>query len=143
MSVDTFSSSDGKCQGKIVTDNNWNITVNGVCEVVGGTSVRYAAAAPADLRMSYMGSGLPYPNEEVAYEGSPNIGEVPIKGGAFSFQIISPNCYYKDNGSTMVQSHVHFVIGSEYFDVPLPSARKFANRSLTGMPGRANRTAGR
>lgn len=143
MSVLPFSSQNGNCQGKIITDNDWNITIQGACKVQGGVEVKYAAAAPADLRMSHMGSGLPYPNEEVAYEGSPNVGKVPIQGGKFQFVLISPNAYYKDNGATLVSPHVHFTINNEYFDVPLPSARKFENRSLSGLPGRANRTAGR
>jgi hypothetical protein len=143
MKVETFNSPNGNCQGKIVTDDNWNITVHGICKVMGATSVKYAAAAPADLRMSYMGSGLPYANEEIAYEGSPNMGEAQVKEGAFTFNLVSPNSYYKDNGATMVEPHVHFTIDTEYFEVPLPSARRFPNRSLTTIDGRANRVTGR
>jgi len=93
--------------------------------------------------MSYMGAGLPFPNEEVAYEGSPNVGEVPIVNGAFSFSIINPNSYYVSSGTKLVEPHVHFTIGSEYFDVPLPMAQQVANRSLTSMAGRPNRVVGR
>lgn len=144
MSILPFSSQNGICQGRIITDESWNITVQGSCKVqAGATEVRYAAAAPADLRMSYMGSGLPFPNEEVAYEGSPNIGRVPIQSGQFQFKLISPNSYYKNNGSVLVEPHVHFTIGNEYFDAPLPSAKRFENRSLTSMPNRTNRVAGR
>ena len=143
-SVLPFSSANGNCEGQILTDQNWNITVNGICKVNGVNTVKYAAAAPADFRMSYMGSGLPYPSEEVAYEGSPNVGSASISGnGSFSFTLISPNAYYKDNGSTFVEPHVHFTIGTEYFDVPLPSARRYNNRSLTTIPGRTNRATGR
>ena len=144
MSVLPFSSSTGNCNGQITTDQNWNITVSGVCKISGASTVRYAAAAPADLRMSYMGSGLPYPSEDVAYEGSPNVGSTGIKpDGSFQFTIISPNAYYKDNGAELVEPHVHFTIGSEYFDIPLPSAKRYANRSLTSLPGRTNRATGR
>jgi hypothetical protein len=143
MSILPFSSQNGNCNGKIITDQGWNITIQGSCNVQGATEVKYAAAAPADLRMSYMGSGLPYANEEVAYEGSPNIGRVAIQSGQFQFKLVSPNAYYKNNGSTLVQPHVHFTINNEYFDVPLPSAKKFENRSLTSMPGRPNRVSGR
>ena len=143
-SVLPFSSANGNCEGQILTDQNWNITVNGICKLNGVNTVKYAAAAPADFRMSFMGSGLPYPSEEVAYEGSPNVGSAMISGnGSFSFTIISPNAYYKDNGSTFVEPHVHFTIGTEYFDVPLPSARRYNNRSLTTIPGRTNRATGR
>lgn len=143
MKVDNFSSENGNCQGKIITDDSWNITVQGVCKVMDATTVKYAAAAPADVRMSYMGSGLPFPNEEIAYEGSPNAGEAPVREGQFTFKLVSPNAYYKDNGATVVKPHVHFTIGTEYFDVPLPSAHEFPNRSLTTIKGRTNRVAGR
>lgn len=143
MKVDNFSSENGNCQGKIITDDSWNITVHGVCKVLDATTVKFAAAAPADMRMSYMGSGLPFPNEEIAYEGSPNAGEAPVKEGKFAFKLVSPNAYYKDNGATVVKPHVHFTIGTEYFDVPLPSAREFPNRSLTTINGRTTRVTRR
>jgi hypothetical protein len=66
-----------------------------------------------------------------------------VQAGKFQFELVSPNCYYKDNGSTLLSPHVHFTIDNEYFDVPLPSAQKYANRSLTSIPGRANRATGR
>lgn len=144
MSVLPFSSQNGKCQGDIICDSqHWNITIKGFCRFPGATSVKYAAAAPANMRMSYMGSGLPFPNEEIAYEGSPNMGDAPVSRGYFEFNIICPNSYYKDNGATVVEPHVHFTIGNEYFDVPLPCAKIFPNRSLTSMSGRPNRVAGR
>jgi len=143
MSVLPFSSQTGNCQGQIITEQNWDITIRGTCNVPGATVLKYAAAAPPDLRMSYTGSGLPFPNDEVAYEGSPNIGNVPIVATQFEFKIVSPNAYYKDNGATMVHPHVLFTIDNEYFDVPLPSAMQFPNRSLSGLPDRPNRTTGR
>lgn len=143
MSVVPFTSANGNCQGKIFTDEKWNITVNGICKVSGASFVKYASSAPPDIRMSYMGSGLPYPNEEVAYEGSVNVGKAPINNGTFTFNLVSPNAYYKENGSKLVAPHVHFTIGSEYFDIPLPMARQFPNRSLTAMVDRRNRSTGR
>jgi len=143
MSVLPFSSQSGNCQGQIIIDQNRNITVRGTCTVPNAVVVKYAAAAPADMRMSYTGSGLPYPNEEVAYEGSPNIGDAPVVGNNFVFNIVNPNAYYKDNGATMVQPHVVFTINNEYFDVPLPPTMQIPNRSLSGLPDRPNRTAGR
>ncbi len=140
MNISSFSSANGICHGKIVSDG-WNIAVDGICKSVAPT-VRYAAAAPPDLRGSYMGSGLPFPNEEVAYEGSPNVGEVPCNAGKFSFTLVNPNSYYKNNGTSLVSPHVMFTIGDQYFDVPMPS-KLVPDRSLTSMPGRPNRAIGR
>jgi hypothetical protein len=143
MKVETFKSANGNCQGQIVTDDDWNMVINGLCKITGARTVKYAASAPADLRMSYMGSGLPFPNEDVAYEGTVNMGEVNITNDAFTFKLVSPNSYYKNNGATLVAPHVHFTIGTEYFDIPLPSARLFPNRSLTSIKGRPDRVIGR
>ena len=141
--IATFNSDNGKCQGQILTDSNqWVFTIQGVCKNVTGNTVKYMAAAPPDLRQSYMGSGLPFGNEEIAYEGSPNKGEATINGSNFSFTVISPNAYYKDNGSTLVKPHVHFTVGQDYFDVAL-GVGHIANRSLTNLPGRPNRSTGR
>ena len=137
--VTSFSSNNGICQGTIAF-NGWDLIITGTCKAGGAPKMRYAAAAPADLRMSYMGSGLPFPNEEVAYEGSPNVGEVQLNGGQFSFRLVNPNSYYKNNSTTLVRPHVMFTIGDQYFDVPVP-AREFPNRSLTSMPGRTNRVS--
>ena len=148
MTTFPFSSKNGNCHGNITIDHQWKITVEGKCSIPGATEVKYAAAAPANLRMSYMGSGLPYPNEDVAYEGSMNVGQAPITqpgaaggAGSFRFVIFCPNSYYMNNGSQLVEPHVHFTIGREYFDIPLPSP--FKNRSLTSIAGRANRAARR
>ena len=143
MNKSTFNSSNGICHGTITSDG-WNIRVQGVCKVH-ASKLRYAAAAPPDLRMSYMGSGLPFPNEQVAYEGSPNVGEAPLDSGEFSFDITNPNYYYKNNGSVLVQPHIMFTIGDQYFDVPIPKdmLMDLPNRSLTSMPGRSVRVTGR
>lgn len=139
--VDKFNTP--KCSGVIHTDSDgWEITVQGVCQV-NASSLRYAAASPPDLRMSRAGSGLPFPNDTVAYEGSPNVGEVPVSKGRFSFKVTCPNSYYTKNGSELVKPHVHVTVGTEYIDIPLASARVAANRSLTSMPGRSKRSTGR
>lgn len=142
--VATFRSDNGNCQGRILADSEgWKYTIQGTCKGVAGSKVKYMAAAPPDLRLSYMGSGLPYGNEEIAYEGSPNAGEAPVSGnGSFQFQVVRPNAYYKDNGSTLVQPHVHFTIGNDYFDVAL-GITNMSNRSLSSLPGRTNRSTGR
>lgn len=148
MNTFPFSSQNGNCSGTITIDHQWKITVEGQCMLPNAKVVKYAAAAPANSRMSYMGSGLPFPNEDVAYEGSVNIGQVPITqpgdtegSGRFRFVIHSPNSYYTNNGSKLVEPHVHFTIGREYFDIPLPSP--FKNRSLTHMADRTRRSVRR
>ncbi len=141
MSVEQFNTP--LCNGTIQTDQNgWNITVTGTCNVP-APHVRYAAAAPADFRMARAGSGLPYACEDMAFEGSPNVGEVPLTDGQFSFNIVCPNSYYVENGSRLVGPHVHFTIGDEYFKIPLNNALTHKYRSLTSRPGTTSRISRR
>jgi hypothetical protein len=56
--------------------------------------VKYWAAAPPTYSLSFSGSGLPYPNEELALEKTPNKGVAEVKNGFFQFPLEYPNSYY-------------------------------------------------
>jgi hypothetical protein len=122
-------------------EQQWIFTIKGAC--AHGQTLKYLAAAPSDIRQSRAGSGLPFPNPKIAYDNTPNKGEVQIRDGQFEFQLVYPAAYYIENGSTLVAPHVHFTVDDgEYFDVKLGPCR-FPNRSLKHLPGRARRTTGR
>jgi hypothetical protein len=125
------------CQG-VILSNGWHIQVKGVCDIKG--NLRYMASSPPDLRMSRAGSALPFANEEMAYQNTPNKGEISIDK-EFSISLVQPNSYYKNNGSKLEKPHLHFTIGDQYYDLPL--GEYIANRSLSGLPERHSRTTGR
>jgi hypothetical protein len=56
--------------------------------------VKYWAASPPTYSLSFSGSGLPYPNEELAMEKTPNKGVAEVKNGGFQFPLEYPNSYY-------------------------------------------------
>jgi len=60
------------------------------------------AANPPTYHQSFSGSGLPYPNEEVAFEASPNHGICDVSGGQFQFTMVYPNSYYTNLGTQYV-----------------------------------------
>jgi hypothetical protein len=66
----------------------------------------YIAPSPADYRASYSGSGLPFPNKEHAFEGTPNHGVVDVYGNQVTLRLAMPNAYYDDFNGTIVQPHV-------------------------------------
>ena len=74
----------------------------------GNSYVKYWAANPPTFGSSYAGSGMPYPNEAVAYENTPNMGVVQTEGGNFTFRLIYPNSYYKNMGTVYVPPQVRF-----------------------------------
>jgi hypothetical protein len=60
-----------------------------------GTTIQYSAARPYESRDSYHGSGLPYPNETIAFDMTPNRGQVVVgPSGEFRFVIQEPNSFY-------------------------------------------------
>jgi len=131
-----------KCNGQVILNEDTKIfTIKGSCT---GTQIRYLAAAPPDFRDSYAGSGLPFPNEEIAYDNTRNKGKVTIdKEGKFEFRISYPNSYYINGGSTLIKPHLHILVDDvDLIDVKLGEPL-IANRSLTNLPGRPRRTVGR
>ena len=72
--------------------------------------VKYWAASPPTYNSSFSGSGLPFPNPTVAFEGSDNEGVVPVYMDRFSFSLKYPNSYYDNMGSKYIGPCVHMVI---------------------------------
>ena len=120
------------CKG-VILKKDYVFTIHGQCRAKSGW-VTYTASAPPDIRTSLVGSGLPFPNEMVAYENSSNSGRVPITNGVFSFNVVYPNSYYQKNGSELVRPHVIFVINNEYYDIGLGPNNYVQHKSLTSLP---------
>jgi hypothetical protein len=72
--------------------------------------LRWWAANPPTYGQSYAGSGLPYPNEDVAFEGTPNNGICQVEGGSFNFMMVYPNSYYTNLGTKYVAPEVKIQI---------------------------------
>mgnify|MGYP001277275392 CR=1 FL=1 len=128
------------CKGQVMYNPESRVfTLTGSCS----GPMRYLAAAPPDLRQSRAGSGLPWPNEQMAYDQTPNTGRLTAEEAKnFVIKLYQPNCYYVNGGSTMVKPHVHiFVNESQLLDVKLGEC-PVANRSLKHLPGRARRSYG-
>jgi hypothetical protein len=102
------------CKIKLLQNMAGSFVVKGQAEgavflrTSGDSYLKYWAANPPTFGDSYAGSGLPYPNEVVAYENSPNVGVVKCNGGAFEFRLVYPNSYYKDMGTVYVPPQVKF-----------------------------------
>ena len=71
--------------------------------------LRYWAANSPMTISSFSGSGLPFPNEDIAYENTPNQGNIEIYDVNFSLKFIKPNSYYTNQGKTLVKPHVNFM----------------------------------
>lgn len=94
-------------------DNNlYNVTGKVKIESNDNLKIIYWAANPADYNTSFNGSGLPYPNPEIAYQNTKNIGSVYLNGDTYSFNILFPNSYYTNLGTTYNEPRVHIKLCS-------------------------------
>jgi hypothetical protein len=78
---------------------------------IDSNKLEYIAANPPDFRTSFSGSGLPFANEEQAYENTPNKGSVTLDKmrNCSTIRIQTPNAYYIDLGNTFVKQHIQLV----------------------------------
>tara|TARA_B100000575_G_scaffold294356_1_gene309755 strand:+ start:6659 stop:7240 length:582 start_codon:yes stop_codon:yes gene_type:complete len=74
------------------------------------TTVMYWAANPPTYTTSFSGSGLPYPNPDIAFENTPNRGAVKTNDGSFEFRVRYPNSFYVGLGSKYVEPNVYIKI---------------------------------
>jgi hypothetical protein len=72
------------------------------------SSVTVMAANPIDRMTTYTGSGLPFPCQDMAFEGTPNI--VELKQAAFNIVFKYPNSYYTYDNWTKVPPSIFVVL---------------------------------
>jgi hypothetical protein len=100
-----------ECSGMVSTSLNGDIEVKGAVQSgASDAKIVYWAAAPANFIQSYTGSGLPFPNPELAYENTPNKGIIRAVSGEFTIKLFMPNSFYIDLGTTYVPPHVNIEI---------------------------------
>ena len=71
--------------------------------------LKYWASNPPTNCSSFAGSGLPYPNEEIAYQNTPNQGVIELYDINFSLNLQKPNSYYKNLGKTFIKPHLNLM----------------------------------
>lgn len=135
-----FSQPEDRCSGRVTIDNG-AVLIEGRFEVdvaVDEGTMHFLAAAPADHRESFTGSGLPFANEDQAFADTPNRGRVDFKSnlleyGAFKLACFLPNSYYADFSGAVVGPEVLLIFSSRRQErvvrVRLPDAIPY--RSLT------------
>lgn len=106
--------------------------------------VHYIASTPPTRGYSYSGSALPYPNPEVAYSESQSRGTAVVDAdGDFIIEIEQPNSYYVRQGTVLLEPHIHIYDQKEGQLYKIALGQSVSNRSLTGLPGRPDRSARR
>jgi hypothetical protein len=102
------------CSGNITKETYGDIVITGTVQSeTENPDITFWAAAPPDHMNSFSGSGLPFPNPEVAFENTPNIGKVSTKNRNFTFRIKNPNSYYAALGTGYIPPTVYIKICGE------------------------------
>ena len=99
------------CQGKVLHSGEGEYTIvgklNNLSKKNTNQKIMFIAPNPPTFLIGYTGSGLPYPNAEVAFENTSNKGMVIAnEDGSFHFKINYPNSYYKHLGTILVGPHI-------------------------------------
>jgi hypothetical protein len=123
------------CSGKVDVTQYGDVTVKGKVNS-SSAKVIFWAAAPPNYLQSYSGSGLPFPNPEMAYENTPNKGVVRASNGEFTIKMFYPNSFYIDLGTTYVPPHINFEIceGSNKKSFAVQIGDGIPYRTLTYAP---------
>lgn len=143
----------GNVKLKIHGDRDGNIVVSGNSAAVLAAAtkgvpvfVNYRASNKATYGQSFSGSGLPYANKAMAFEGTTNSGFVRLQAGAFTFKLEYPNSYYVNMGTKLVPPQVKLIFCdgnkipiSDIYTVQLGNGIPY--RSLT-WPAKRNWLAG-
>ena len=72
------------------------------------THIKWWAANPPTETGSFTGGGMPYPNEEIAFDNTPNKGFSFLSGLNFSVNLQFPNSYYTYLGKKYVPPQLKY-----------------------------------
>lgn len=143
--VPTLEFKGSELSGTVVYSSDESIfTINGSFNGVSNTSLKYWAASPILRNYSSAGSGLPFPNPELAYENTPNQGQVLLdNNGHFMIKVNHPGAYYAKQGTILLKPHIHFKVNGIDQVYTIDIADYLPYRSLSNFPDRPYRSIAR
>ena len=105
-----FLSQKFSCKEAVIDSGSGEFTVDGSTDAPDGSIVIFWAANPPNYNTSFSGSGLPYPNPDVAFDNTPNQGATKVKNGSFKFKIRYPSSFYAGLGSLYLPPQVYYKV---------------------------------
>lgn len=111
----TFEKDFLMCKVKASANQNGNYIVSGNTKnflnqfsTIQPIFIQYWAPNKPHRGYSFNGSGLPFPNEEIAFEDTMNKGVLKVSDGVFNFKLDYPNSYYSQMGRKLNPPCVKF-----------------------------------
>lgn len=93
--------------------NKNNLIINGFFKnPISYKNIVICAPNPPDIRTSYSGTALPFPNEEIAFHNTINYYEIN-KDGIIAIIFKIPNSYYSEDGYTKIKTPIMLIIDGE------------------------------
>jgi hypothetical protein len=104
-----------------------------ITEMVDDDELFYIAAAPADHRISFTGSGLPFANPTQAFQHTPNQGRIVLRGNTFDIPLRYPNSYYINLGERLIPPtiYLNYKVAGERRMIDFVIAKQIPFRLLT------------
>jgi hypothetical protein len=103
----------------MININGFNVNIKGT---LNNPSIykKKIVIAPASFNnlTSYSGSGLPFPNEEIAFQNTKNLFEIK-DDGIIDTTFQYPNSYYSPDGLTKIKSPILFIFDTNNFIIEL------------------------
>lgn len=103
-------SNNYSCNNQMIDTGDGEYLVQGNLPEAGNSNIIYWAASPPTYTTSFTGSGLPYPNYDLAYENTPNQGMVKAINGNYKFNLRYPNAYYAGLGTKYIKPCYHIKV---------------------------------
>lgn len=94
----------------VFESNGLNLTIKGTLHNPGVYKNKIIKAPnPVDMRTSFSGSALPFPNEEIAFENTKNHSIID-NTGVIDITFKYPNSYYLPCGLKKIKSPIFFIL---------------------------------
>ena len=72
-------------------------------------TIDFWAACPYDIISSQSATGFPFPNEQIAYDRTPNVYTIELTNDPnFVFEFFYPNSYYLQQGRIYIPPHLNY-----------------------------------
>lgn len=115
-------------------DNRHCLIRGMITEKVKNKQISYIGAAPIHKNGSYSGSALPFPNQFIAFENTPNTDIVKLNNkNEFEFLIKTPGQYYTHLGSVLIPSRIYIQYNNDFLNktVEINIGKEYPYRTLT------------
>ena len=106
----SYFESKYSCENVVEDKGSGEYVISGETSAPDGAMVLFWAPNPPNYNTGFSGSGLPFPNPDIAFDNTPNKGAVKVINKKFQFNIRYPSSFYVGLGSYYVEPHIYYKV---------------------------------